>query len=557
MPVFNDGDLDYIAKLNDLLAGLLPYTGMSVSNAGNGVFAAATTLATAYAGFEGTGDTTAKGSLRVYGTASVATGWGQTLANWAVIAAEGAAAAGLILGTVTNKPIIVGVNNVEVVRFDPAGVVHIKAQGGVGAALNGYYSTSGAAVAAGVTLFGVNGIGWDGASNATGAQVAFKSAEAWTPTARGSRLVFSTTKKTTQTLAEVASFEDDGTFLYAGTPELTRENYVINGDFEIAQRGTNFALTTAPVYTVDRWAVQQDTAANGFAQQQTNGAGYGNGTKSRFRIGRNAGAVATGFIRAIQVFESARSIKLAGKKVCISWEAQAGANYSGGGQLLVTLATGTGVDGTAAQFVGGSWTGWAVQLALSPQPVSGVVTKGFVTLTLPAGIAQVGIQFSYQPSGTAGADDSLYLYKVRLREGSVPTGDGYRLAGAEWAECRRFCRALALGAIQWRTATKYAGNIIDAAIEFDKPMRAAPTLKNSNLTAWAAATPGAGQIAASSTATAAFVTITGTPSCSLAASASNGVLFRVQSTGTFSGADAVPVFLTMDPNSTAVLDAEL
>ncbi len=62
-----------------------------------------------------------------FSSANTATAFGQTLANWFLLSVAGAAANGLIIGTSTNKPVIIGVNNAEVARFISTGLTFANA----------------------------------------------------------------------------------------------------------------------------------------------------------------------------------------------------------------------------------------------------------------------------------------------------------------------------------------------------------------------------------------------------------------------------------------------
>lgn len=64
----------------------------------------------------------------MFGSGYTGTLFGQTLARWALLAAVGAGQNGLMLGTVPNKPIIMGVNNAEVARWVAGGLTFANAK---------------------------------------------------------------------------------------------------------------------------------------------------------------------------------------------------------------------------------------------------------------------------------------------------------------------------------------------------------------------------------------------------------------------------------------------
>lgn len=225
-----------------------------------------------------------------------------------------------------------------------------------------------------------------------------------------------------------------------------RRNYVDNGNFEVNQRNiASYALTTSLAYgSVDRWAFAQATAAAGVAQVQSSSLV---GFRNRLRLARNAGATSTGAITAVQIFETSEITPLQGKQVCLSWRALAGAQFSAAGSGMGVLAdTGTGSDQSLASYAAGSWTGQAHTLPASNVTINaGAWAQYFKTFTMPATATQLAAQFGFSPTGTAGADDAMYITGVRLDEGAVPptitTPEPY---SAQLARCQRSLPALGL-----------------------------------------------------------------------------------------------------------------
>ena len=67
-------------------------------------------------------DSTASTYLRTYGSGQTNTLLGSVIANYTALLSDGAASNGILLGSLTNKPIIFGVNNAEVGRFTSTGL---------------------------------------------------------------------------------------------------------------------------------------------------------------------------------------------------------------------------------------------------------------------------------------------------------------------------------------------------------------------------------------------------------------------------------------------------
>lgn len=79
----------------------------------------------AYSSLQAQANTTAYGTMRTYGSGQTGVAWGVTLANYTAVFADGAASNGLIVGTYTADPILLGTNNAERVRIDSSGNVGI------------------------------------------------------------------------------------------------------------------------------------------------------------------------------------------------------------------------------------------------------------------------------------------------------------------------------------------------------------------------------------------------------------------------------------------------
>jgi hypothetical protein len=131
--------------------------------------------------------------------------------------------------------------------------------------------------------------------------------------------------------------------------------------------------------------------------------------------------------------ETQDSIGYAGQTIVFSFYARAGANYSGGaftGRVLY----GTGTDQRVTTFTG-------IQVTTS---VSATLTTSWQrfqgTATINAAATEIGFDFAYAPSGTAGANDYVEFTGVQFELGSVATT--FQRAGGtlqgELAACQRY-----------------------------------------------------------------------------------------------------------------------
>lgn len=210
-------------------------------------------------------------------------------------------------------------------------------------------------------------------------------------------------------------------------------NYIINGGFDIWQRGTSATIDAANTYkSADRWVAYKNNAG---ATESRQASGL-TGIQYCGRYQRNSGNTTTDQLWAYQTIETVNSIPLAGKTVTLSFYARKGANYSASSSaLLVQLRSGTGTDQNALSGFTGSATpiNQNATLTTSWQRFS-------YTGTLDSSVTQLGVVFIGTPTGTAGAADYYEITGVQLEEGSVATTfrrNANSLQG-ELAACQRY-----------------------------------------------------------------------------------------------------------------------
>ena len=217
-------------------------------------------------------------------------------------------------------------------------------------------------------------------------------------------------------------------------------NLLINGDMRVAQRYAGVASLSNSVSYValDRWAGFV-SAGSGCVMGQVAITGLTGFTKA-MALGRSAGSTATGLLMAGQALESIHSLPLAGATLTVSFWAKAGANFSSSSsQLTCFVCSGTGTDQSVSGLPGG-WTG-------ETYPVGGacILTNAWqrysFTGTVPANCTQLGIEFYYNPVGTAGADDNAYITGVQLESWSTATAFEALPYDMQLSRCQRYARA--------------------------------------------------------------------------------------------------------------------
>ena len=217
--------------------------------------------------------------------------------------------------------------------------------------------------------------------------------------------------------------------------EAPWKNAVINGGFDIWQRGASISLATAPAgttkYSADRWKL----FSNGSTATVSRVSGTVSNSLYGMKVQRDNASSSTSQIYCMNVFESAVSKFYAGKSVTLSFWAKAGTNLSstsGNVSFLTRFGTGTDQDNVA------SWTiGTDFQNTVS---LTTTLTKYNFTMAAPTNTNQIALSFTFVPTGTAGADDSFTVEQVMLNEGPAPAA--FQTAApniqAELAMCQRY-----------------------------------------------------------------------------------------------------------------------
>lgn len=253
-------------------------------------------------------------------------------------------------------------------------------------------------------------------------------------------------------------------------------NKLINGDFRRWDYATTYSLATSATYgSANRWAVQGGSAAGIFNRDTSidNGLGF----QYNAKLGRNNGSSSTTQIIMAQVLETVNSIPLAGKAVTLSFYAKKGANYSGASSIFgAQINSGTGTDDSAQNLINGVWTGNNL-VASGNATLTSSWQRFQYTGTVPSSAKQVGVEFSYTPVGTAGADDNVYIAGCQLEVGSNATVFEDRGECIEKLLCARYLPYYDFPAneVQAGFGQATGNNAITLGLVFPVETRKAPT----------------------------------------------------------------------------------
>jgi hypothetical protein len=230
------------------------------------------------------------------------------------------------------------------------------------------------------------------------------------------------------------------------------KNAVINGAFDVWQRGTSFSISNVnSTYTADRWTAYRGTPlATGLTVSRQVTGDTTNLANIQYcaRMSRDSGNTSTSVINLLHNIETSNSILFAGQTMTLSFYARSGANYSSSSSaLLARIVSGTGTDQNYAI----SPAGWSGGVVVSDSTVTLTTTwQRFTgTGTVDATATQIAVRFSYPPTGTAGANDYFEITGVQLEVGSTATSfsrNGVSIQG-ELAACQRYYYRLFPGAV--------------------------------------------------------------------------------------------------------------
>jgi len=224
------------------------------------------------------------------------------------------------------------------------------------------------------------------------------------------------------------------------TPVGSLANPVINGGMDIWARGTTFS-SAGWLYGADRWAYWRDAYASNITMSRQATGDTTNLPNIQYcaRIARTAGDTNTGLLYTTNTFETANSIPFAGKTITLSFYARKGSGFSASGSALNASA----FYGTGTDQQGNAMTG-ATNAAAGSVTLTTGWQRFVFTGTVASTATQIGITFSYTPSGTAPANDYFEVTGVQIDLGTytATSAPAFRRSGGtlqgELAACQRY-----------------------------------------------------------------------------------------------------------------------
>jgi hypothetical protein len=292
---------------------------------------------------------------------------------------------------------------------------------------------------------------------------------------KGAVQLSTSTSSTSTTLAATASAVKEAyDFAYRPNPS----NPIINSAMQVAQRGTTFSSISGATYTLDRWQNFRGAGAvYSVSQQATSDTTNLPFIQYCARVGRPTGNTSLQALYLVQSLESLNSRAFAGKVVTFSFYARKGADFSGSSNILsLELTTGTGTD----QNMISGYTGAASPISSTATLTTTWQRFTYVSSTLSSSMTQLGINFNYTPTGTAGAADHFEITGIQVDVGS--TALPFRTTGVTYQEelaiCQRYYIRFNAGNAYGNVAnTGYTSTttLVNAFVQFPVTLRSIPS----------------------------------------------------------------------------------
>jgi hypothetical protein len=214
------------------------------------------------------------------------------------------------------------------------------------------------------------------------------------------------------------------------------KNVVINGNFDIWQRGTSFTSVANGTYTADRWKTAM--AATGLSCNVTQDTSVPNaGSKYSIKVLQATSATSVGEYAVISIFETSQILQLCGATTTVSFWYRSNLTGAHAARLYASPMTG-GTD-VAQSFTVSAANTWEKKV-LTFSSFAGVTSASTAPTAEAAGLSIGFNVYGSASRTTLAANDYFQIDQVMLETGSVNTSfsrAGGTLQG-ELAACQRY-----------------------------------------------------------------------------------------------------------------------
>jgi hypothetical protein len=255
-------------------------------------------------------------------------------------------------------------------------------------------------------------------------------------------------------------------------------NAIINGGFDIWQRGTSITNSASAQYSADRWLNwMTGTVGVTVSRQATSDTTNLPNIQYCARVQRNSGQTDTSAIVIEYSAETADSIRFAGQTVTLSFYARAGSNFSAtSNALTVSLATGTGTDQQLKNYTSQS------NIVATTATLTTTWQRFTYSATVGTSATEIGCQMYFTPTGTASTNDYFEITGVQLELGSRSTtfkrsnGSGGTIQG-ELSACMKYAEKVEYtGSTVIAVGQAYSTSAAWGGISWTTQKRTTPTI---------------------------------------------------------------------------------
>ena len=267
---------------------------------------------------------------------------------------------------------------------------------------------------------------------------------------------------------------------WAGPSVAAGKNAIINGGYDIAQRGTTFTNTGNGVYTFDRWTSASSSSTSVQTRQTT---GVPAGVQYCMRVTYNA---ASSYYNVNQYIETANVSQMWGKTVTFSVKLRKNATFAT--NMQITIYKTSTVDGGNSA----TWTALAstsiTNASLSTGTTSADWYTASVTTNIPADGTANGLKVGIEEisAGVSGAYYEIAQPQLELGSTATTFSRAGGSIGGELAACQRYYYRNNSGG----SSTFFAGGIgayattnAICSVVLPVPMRVTPTVIDTSGTA--------------------------------------------------------------------------
>ena len=212
---------------------------------------------------------------------------------------------------------------------------------------------------------------------------------------------------------------------------IAGKNFVINGGFDIWQRGTSF--TSLVGYAADRWYTN---SGNTTVSQQTSGVPVG--TASSLRVAYNSTG---GYGNQFSALESANAKMLVGKTVTVSAKFRCNASFAASG---ASIGFAVQKNSTADTMNGGTWTTISSSTVAGSSLPTGTTASDWYSLSFTTSIpndgtaAGIRILIAETITGISPSYWEVAAVQLEIAPQATPFSRAGGSIGGELALCQRY-----------------------------------------------------------------------------------------------------------------------